>query len=76
MARASAAERLGNGFRFRFAPAADIIATIAAVLDDERKCCRFLQFQMIAEADEGPVWLEVTGPPGTCEFLAGWVPPA
>ena len=28
------------------------------------------------EPDEGPVWLEVTGPPGTVEFLAGWIPPA
>jgi hypothetical protein len=53
-----------------------LIPAIAAMMDAERRCCRFLQFQLTAESDEGPVWLEVTGPPGTSDWLAGWIPAA
>jgi hypothetical protein len=76
IARAEAHERVAGGFRFRFTPDAELMAAIAVMIDAERRCCRFLRFQLTAEPDEGPVWLEVTGPPGTDEFLAGWVPAA
>jgi hypothetical protein len=76
IARAEAHERLADGFRFRFTADAELMAAIAGMIDAERRCCRFLRFQLTAEPDEGPVWLEVTGPPGTDEFLAGWVPAA
>ncbi len=49
---------------------------MATTIAAERRCCRFLQFVLTMEPDEGPVWLEVTGPPGTAEFLAGWIPDA
>jgi hypothetical protein len=62
---------LANGYRIRFAPAGDMLITIAAVLEAERQCCRFLTFQITAEPDGGPIWLELSGPPGTREFLAG-----
>jgi hypothetical protein len=66
-----AVERLDvdNGYRVRFAPDAEILETIARVIAAERQCCRFLAFQMSVEADDGPVWLELTGPPGTRDFL-------
>ncbi len=35
----------------------------------ERQCCRFLRFAVAAERDGGPISLEVTGPPGTAQFL-------
>jgi hypothetical protein len=60
-----------HGYRIRFAPGGDILITIASVLEAERQCCRFLTFQITAEADGGPIWLELSGPPGTREFLAG-----
>jgi hypothetical protein len=74
IARAEAHERLADGFRFRFSPADGLVPAIAAMIDSERRCCRFLRFSLTTEPAEGPVWLEVTGPPGTGEFLAGWVP--
>ena len=40
------------------------------MIDAERQCCRFLRFQVTVERDEGPIVLDVTGPPGTREFLA------
>jgi hypothetical protein len=75
IARADAYERLADGFRFRF-PAGEDLAAMAGMIAAERRCCRFLQFVLTAEPAEGPVWLEVTGPPGTAELLAGWVPGA
>lgn len=35
-----------NGYRVRFTPAKDILATIASVVDLERQCCRFLRFHL------------------------------
>ena len=68
-----AAERLDipNGYRIRFTPAEEVLPTIAKVIDIERQCCRFLTFHLTIEPDDGPIWLEFTGPAGTREFLAG-----
>ena len=73
IARAESHEPLADGVRFRFRSEDALIPAIAAMIDAERRCCRFLHFQLIAEQDEGPVWLEVTGPPGTSEWLGGWI---
>lgn len=58
-----------NGCRLRFEAADDILATIAEAVEAERQCCRFLTFQISVEADGGPISLELSGPPGTAEFL-------
>jgi hypothetical protein len=44
--------------------------TIAAVVDRERQCCRFLQFSITLDPNLGPIWLEVGGPEGTKAILA------
>lgn len=62
---------LPNGYRVRFDAAEDILPTIARVIDVERQCCRFLTFELTVEPDNGPIWLQFTGPEGTREFLAG-----
>ena len=43
------------------------------VIDAERRCCRFLRFSVLVEADAGPIVVEITGPPGTREFLEALV---
>jgi hypothetical protein len=69
IAAADACEELPEGWRLRF-PQPDILPRLLQVVDAERKCCRFLQFEVIVAPDLGPIWLTVTGPPGTREFLA------
>ncbi len=76
IARAHASEPISGGFRFRFKSEPGLLPALAAMMEAERRCCRFFQFQLTAGPDEGPVWLEVTGPAGTSDFLAGWIPPA
>src|SRR5215217_5975383 len=62
---------LPNGYRVRFKPEPGLLRNISDVIDVERQCCRFLEFQVGVEPDEGSIWLTFTGPPGTREFLAG-----
>ncbi len=59
-----------NGFRWSFAPSAEFLTAAAKMVDAERQCCRFLKFVLAVEPDAGDMWLEVTGPEGTAEFLA------
>jgi hypothetical protein len=57
----------------RFAAASELLQAIVTVIDAERQCCRFLQFELTLEPDGGPVWLSLTGPPGTPAFLAALI---
>jgi hypothetical protein len=69
-ARATAVDALPEGLRLRFAPADGILGEIARVVEAERQCCRFLQFDLRVEQDGGPITLSLTGPPGTREFVS------
>ena len=71
LARASGREDVPGGFRWCFDPQPDVVKQIASVIDAEHQCCRFLGFALIVEPGDSLVWLEVTGPPGTEDFLSG-----
>ena len=68
--RASERRELPNGCRLRFPTGHEILLDVARTVDAERQCCRFLQFTVTVEPDEGPITLDLTGPAGTREFLA------
>jgi hypothetical protein len=68
--QASGQEFLSDGLRLRFAPSGDTLAKIAATVDAERLCCRFLRFTLTVEPDEGQFTLDLTGPQGTSEFVS------
>ena len=61
---------LPDGVGLRFAAEPDRLATLATFIDLERRCCAFLRFRLTVEPGGGPIWLELTGPPGTRDFLA------
>jgi hypothetical protein len=65
------AEEFENGVRYQFAASA--WPQIAATVEAERRCCRFLQFELRLEPDEGPITLTLTGPRGTRVFLAALI---
>lgn len=60
---------LGAGYGFRFDASDDTLARILTMIRQERKCCRFMQFELKVLPDGGPVWLTITGPDGTKAFL-------
>ena len=63
-----------TGLRLEFG--ADALTDVAAMIDSERHCCRFLRFALTVEPDLGSVVLELTGPAGTREFLQGLLAPS
>jgi hypothetical protein len=69
-ARATTTEWTSSGIRFSFLPSSDTIEAISMVIDRERKCCSFLDFQLNIPAGGNAFLLELRGPPGTREFLS------
>ena len=74
VAQAEEIRALENGYGFRFGAADMILEEIASLIQKERRCCRFLRFDLRVMPDEGPMWLELTGPEGTKEFLETTLP--
>lgn len=81
LSRATDREPMGNvggqtgkggaaGFRWRFDFEPGLLTDIAAVMEAEHRCCPFLRFGLVVTPGEGPVFLDVTGPEGTTDFLA------
>jgi hypothetical protein len=61
---------LQDGYAYCFASENQQLAEIASMIELERQCCPFLRFSLTIEPNGGPIWLELTGPDGTKEFLA------
>lgn len=73
VAAATARYAIEGGFRFEFQPSGEVLASIIRMIDAERQCCQFLRFQLTVEEALGPVVLQVTGPPGSQEFLRAMI---
>jgi hypothetical protein len=54
----------------RFRSTEDTLTAVVRAVNAERQCCRFLRFRITVEPDGGPIWLELSGPPGTGEFVS------
>jgi hypothetical protein len=67
--RAESRDLTAEGLRLRFAARGDTLSAIARAVEAERHCCRFLRFGVTVEPDGGAMFLELSGPPGTREFL-------
>ena len=73
--RAEAREWSPLGVWLRFAASSENLALVAGVVEAERHCCRFLRFVITVEPDGGPLALELSGPPGTKEFMEALLEP-
>src|SRR5262245_51949363 len=68
--RAQQRTSLPDGIAWRFDhPDAQLLGDLAAMMAVEKDCCAFLRLVLTIEPGGGPATLEVTGPPGTVEFL-------
>jgi len=38
-------------------------------MENERRCCPFMTFEVVVAPSSGPIWLRMTGPEGTREVL-------
>ena len=62
-------KELDEGYAYRFPSSANWILELAQLITFERECCPFLRFNLRLEPANGPLWLELTGPEGTKDFL-------
>jgi hypothetical protein len=62
-------KELSAGYALRFPGDSDAVLKVAEFVTLERLCCPFLNFELLIEAEGGPVWLKVTGRSGVKEFL-------
>ena len=58
-----------NGYEFTFPSEAELISNVAEFISNERLCCPFLRFVLRASSNGEPIYLSLTGPIGTQEFL-------
>ena len=68
--RAESRDFAGDSLRLRFAADDETLPVVTRAIDAERRCCRFLRFAVTVEPDGGPIYLDLSGPPGTGDFLA------
>ena len=60
---------LDTGYALEFAADEAVLEDVFRLIQLERQCCAFLQFELTLEPGNGPVWLSLTGPDGTKAFL-------
>lgn len=60
---------LPNGYEFRFADRPNVLRRLVDFVSLEKLCCPFLRFEIAVEAENGPVWLRLTGRDGVKEFI-------
>jgi hypothetical protein len=58
-----------NGYAYSFPSDSAWITELAHLVILEHQCCPFLRFSLTVEPGDGPIWLELTGPEGTKDFL-------
>ena len=63
------AQPLPDGYAFRFAAEQATILLVSEFIARERLCCPFFRFELIAEEEDGPLWLRLRGREGVKEFI-------
>ena len=62
-------EDLPTGYAFRFAPDIALLNGLAEFIGRERLCCPFFHFEIVVEANGGPVWLRLMGDEDVKSFV-------
>ncbi|MCB0168435.1 MAG: hypothetical protein KDI79_29675 [Anaerolineae bacterium] len=63
------ARELPDGYALRLPNDTDTILSTAGFIVQERKCCPFIHFALELEAENGPLWLRLTGRDGVKPVL-------
>jgi len=62
-------KELDNAYVLRFASNQETFILLSDWLQLECKANPFLRCQLVAESNNGPIWVELSGPAGTKDFL-------
>lgn len=78
-AKRAAVHELADGYEFQFSSDDQTYQQVAEWVDGERLCCPFFDFTVRVSPEGGPMWLRLTGRPGTKQFIqadgAEWLKP-
>jgi hypothetical protein len=71
-AMAREARELPDGYAIGFHGATpELLAELAEFISLDRVCCAFLRHSLVSEPGPGTIWLELAGPEGAKEAIAG-----
>src|SRR5258708_29611164 len=59
-----------NGVKYKFENSDKMIDLVSSFIKTERLCCDFFDFSLAISPETGFMWLELSGPKGTKEFIA------
>ncbi|CAN5399727.1 hypothetical protein BH09BAC3_BH09BAC3_37420 [soil metagenome] len=58
-----------TGMRYKFNDSDKTIDLLTSFIKTERLCCDFFIFTLVIGREEGSVWLDLSGPEGTKDFI-------
>jgi hypothetical protein len=62
-------KELANGYSFKFDGSDEIFSQLTTFIQSERQCCNFFVFSLVVADTESAIWLTISGPQGTKEFI-------
>ena len=62
-------KELDNGYAFKFQGSDAMIDTLTSFIKSEKQCCDFFTFNLAVRGDQDVVWMQLTGPEGTKDFI-------
>jgi hypothetical protein len=62
-------KELPDGFAFRYAMDDQTFKDAAEFITLERLCCPFFEFELVAEKENGAMWLQLKGREGVKDFI-------
>ena len=62
-----------DGYAYRFPADDSWLKELTQIVLLERQCCPFLTFKITVEANHNSIWLELSGPQGTKDFLVSFL---
>ncbi len=63
------ARELSDGYGFRFSSDQATILLVSEFIARERLCCPFFTFEIVVEAEDGPLWMRLRGAEGVKDFI-------
>ena len=62
-------KELDDGYAFKFKGGDVMIDALTSFIKTEKECCDFFTFNLAVRGDQDFVWLQLTGPEGTKDFI-------
>jgi hypothetical protein len=79
IAKRISVRELADGYEFQLPSDPTTYKEVSEYIDGERLCCPFFSISLRVTPEGGPLWMSLTGRPGTKEFIAAdggnWISP-